>query len=109
MKEIGDQAIFPGNTYSKAVPTLPDHGSSIFFLGSNVTDYCLDGIIDGIGDCAYGNSHVKSSFDQTHRRVMRYFIQVFESAQEKNNKLSKFTGGKILYVQMDINALGLSY
>ncbi|EAZ17474.1 uncharacterized protein [Oryza sativa Japonica Group] len=60
VEEIGDQAIFLGNTNSKAVPTLPDHGSSIFFLGSIVTDYCLDGIIDGIGDCAYGVYNMKN-------------------------------------------------
>uniref|UniRef100_A0A0E0LH10 KIB1-4 beta-propeller domain-containing protein n=1 Tax=Oryza punctata TaxID=4537 RepID=A0A0E0LH10_ORYPU len=52
VKEIGDQALFVGTTCSKALP-LPDHGNRIFFLGFDITQYCLGGIIHGIGDCAY--------------------------------------------------------
>uniref|UniRef100_A0A0E0LGL0 F-box domain-containing protein n=1 Tax=Oryza punctata TaxID=4537 RepID=A0A0E0LGL0_ORYPU len=52
VKDIGDQALFLGTTCSKALP-LPDHGNWIFFLGLNITKLCSDGIIHGVGDCAY--------------------------------------------------------
>ncbi|KAF0908294.1 hypothetical protein E2562_024708 [Oryza meyeriana var. granulata] len=52
VKELGDQALFLGTTCSKAL-SLPDHANCIFFLGLNITDFCSDRIINGIGDCAY--------------------------------------------------------
>ncbi|KAF0899249.1 hypothetical protein E2562_015906 [Oryza meyeriana var. granulata] len=52
VKELGDQALFLGTSCSKALP-LPVHANCIFFLGLNITDLCFEGIINGIGDCAY--------------------------------------------------------
>uniref|UniRef100_A0A0D3GM40 KIB1-4 beta-propeller domain-containing protein n=1 Tax=Oryza barthii TaxID=65489 RepID=A0A0D3GM40_9ORYZ len=52
VKELGDQALFLGTSCSRAILSS-DYGSCIFFSSLNITRLCSDGIINGIGDCAY--------------------------------------------------------